>query len=604
MMDRMPGVSGESGRLPDAARLLLAGVASVVLAIATASGPARAQSVGDGVLEALEAEGRVRVLVALKPLPEGVQTRAVRRASLEARQSAVLARLAPDDFEVAHRYETLPAVAGTVSGPGLERLLADPDVARVDLDAPGSGELGQSVPQINADLLQQLDGLTGRGVTVAVLDSGMDANHPDLAGSGFGQQCFCSGGGGCCPGGSARRSGLGAARDDHFHGTHVTSIITGDGEVASVGVAPGARILSIKVLDSNNRFCCSSDVVAGLDFIIANRPDVRVVNMSLGTFATFEGECDDATAFTLLFADAIDTLTEDGVAVFAASGNTSVSDRMKAPGCVANAISVGAVDDADRVASFSGGGETLDLLAPGVAIRAANRGGGTRTLSGTSMSTPHAAGVAALLLEAHPLLSPARLLEALAGTGVPVTDWRSGLAHPRIDAEAALLNLVEVCDDGADNDGDDLVDVEDPDCPPVEIDVEPARSENLIRLSQGAVVSVAILGSEDLDALDVDPASLAFGPGQAAPTHDLTRPGEQPRHHRDVNDDGLLDLVTHYPVSEAGIGPEDVEACLSGTIGAEVFRACDEVVPMCNAASASRRRRLTPKTLVPCRDQP
>ena len=583
----MLGVSGAPDRRSNAARLLLAGAASFFLAIATVSGPAEAQGLGDGVLEALEAEGRVRVLVALKPLHDGARKRPGRRASVQARQNDLLGRLPPDEFELVHRYRTVPGVAGIVSERGLAALLASADVERVDLDAPGSGELAQSVPLIRADVLQDLDGLTGAGVTVAVLDSGMDPGHPDLLDALSGEQCFCSGGGGCCPGGSSRRSGLGAARDDHFHGTHVSSIITGNGDVAAVGVAPGARILAIKVLDRNNQFCCSSDVVAGLDWIIENRPDVRVVNMSLGTFATFEGDCDDATASTMLFADAIDTLTEDGVAVFAASGNAGLADAMKAPGCVANAISVGAVDKARHVASFSDSGPTLDLLAPGVNILAAQRGGGVRSLSGTSMATPHAAGAAALLLEAQPRLSPTRLLSALAGTGVLVTDSRNGLAHPLIDAEAAFLSL-EVCDDGVDNDEDGLIDVEDPDCPPVEIDIGRGRSLNSVRLFGRGIVSVALFGFEDLDGADVDATSLAFGPAGATPWHDLTDRDTLARHLRDVDDDGITDLVTHYRVPAGRICPEDTEACLSGTIGVEAFRACDELIPPCVRRSFPR----------------
>jgi len=567
-----------------------AATALVELFAATPAGaqtPASAQNVGAGVEEALDAQGSVRVLVALEAPLEATPSLVAKRASLRAMQSDVLRRMAPHEFELAHRYQSVPAVAGWVTREGLVRLLADPNVVRVDLDAPGSGELAQSVPLIGADVLQQLDGLTGAGVTVAVLDSGIDRHHPDLMDALVGEACFCSGGGGCCPDGAATQLGPGAALDDHFHGTHVSSILSGDGNVASVGVAPASEIVSVKVLDRNNRFCCSSDVVAGLDWIITNRPDVRIVNMSLGTFATFAGDCDAETAFTMAFADAIDTLTENGVAVFAASGNTSDADLMKAPGCVANAISVGAVDKGRNVAAFSGGGLSLDLLAPGVNIAAARRGGGVRVLSGTSMATPHAAAAAALLLEAQPRLGPASLLAALVDTGDLLTDPRNGLSHPLINAEAAFLSL-EVCDDGIDNDGDDLVD--DSDCPPVAIDIQPRSHSNFVRLFGWRIVPVALFGFDDLDGADVDTASLAFGPEGAETWHDLLDPELRARHLRDVDGDGITDLITHYRVRETGIAPMDSEACLRGTIGGEAFRACDAVIPLCRSRHLSRAR--------------
>jgi subtilisin family serine protease len=173
-------------------------------------------------------------------------------------------------------------------------------------------------------------------------------------------------------------------------------------------VAPGSKIVSVKVLDHRSRFCCSSDVIAGLDWILNNRPDVRVVNMSLGTFDTFLGDCDEENAVTMAFAEVIDQLTERGVAVFAASGNAGWPDRLKAPACVANTISVGATDKLGSVALFSQSGLNLDLLAPGVSIRSARRLGTTDVRTGTSMATPHASGAAALRSSSTVATSPAR----------------------------------------------------------------------------------------------------------------------------------------------------------------------------------------------------
>jgi subtilisin family serine protease len=416
---------------------------ALLLSIAVAWGtliPVQVQTVDTEVQRALQAQDRVRVIVALK-LPAGTgPALADRRSAAQQAQEQVLASVGIDDFQVMRRYDALPALAGITTARGLAALLANSAVERVDLDVPGSGGLAGTVPQIRVNSLHKL-GLTGNGVTIAVLDSGIDRDHPDLSDALIDEKCFCSGEGGCCPNGLPTQSGAGAAEDDHGHGTNVTGIIRGRGQVAPVAVAPRTNIVAVKVLDANNGFCCSSDVIAGLDYILAKRPEVKIINMSLGTFATFAGDCDNATAFTMLFASAINALASNGVSVFASSGNSGLPNQMTAPACVANTISVGAVDEVDNVAFFSNSGPTLDLIAPGVRVTAAGIGGGTSTFTGTSMASPTAAGTAALLLEAFPGLSPADILSALKGTGVMRFDPKNGLSHPRIEAKAAFISL-------------------------------------------------------------------------------------------------------------------------------------------------------------------
>jgi hypothetical protein len=141
-----------------------------------------------------------------------------------------------------------------------------------------------------------------------------------------------------------------------------------------------------------------------------------------------------------------------------------------------------------------------------------------------------------------------------------------------------------------DNDEDGLVDVEDPDCPPVEIDIRPGWRHNFVRPAGRGVVRVALLGSEEVDGSDVDPASLSFGPAGALPRHDLEDPTVLARHRVDVDDDGFLDLVGHYRTNEAGFSPGATEACLSGTIASEAFRACDEVITLCRRRVPRRWR--------------
>lgn len=433
--------------------------------------------VGADVSRSLTTEGDVAVVVTLDvPLPGGAPD--ARRAAVAAMVDRVLARAGGPGFAVTRRFRHVPALAARVTAAGLARLRQEAAVRAIDVDPVGRGELAVSVPQIHADVLHQSYGLTGAGVTVAVLDSGIDRDHPDLAGALVDEQCFCNYGGPCCPNGAATQSGPGAAEDDHGHGTHVTGILAGRGIVASTGVAPGAGVVAVKVLNASNGGQVS-DWIAALDWVIDVHPEVRAVNMSLCASPVSGVACDDASAANMAMASAIDTLTAAGTRVFAASCNAGSADEIGSPACIRNAVAVGAVDSGDAVASFSNSSEELDLLAPGVGVVAPWIGGGVASLSGTSMATPHAAGVAALLQEARPGLTSTALLQALVATGMPITDARTGRVRPRLDAEAAYLKLVgcgdgvrdalEQCDDGNLVDADGCSGACELECPPAPV---------------------------------------------------------------------------------------------------------------------------------------
>jgi subtilisin family serine protease len=459
-------------------RSSLATLLVVSLALLAAPVQGRAQEPSPGVVdpavrETLAAQGTARVLIAFavpalaRLGPEALGTEPA-RAAIGAACEGLVAGFEPGEFTLRHRYGSVNALAGDLSAAGLERLLADPGVLRVDLDEGGTGQLAEAVPLATLDEVQAL-GLSGAGVTVAVIDSGLDTDHPDLGDDLVAEQCFCSGPAGstgCCPNGADSQSGAGAAEDDHGHGTNVTGIITSRGTVAPLGGAPDAGIVAVKVLDNNNAFCCVSDVVAALDWIIQNRPDVDLVNMSLGTSALFGGTCDNANANTMALATAIDTLRTHGVPVFVSAGNDGSGTQMTAPACVANAIAVGAVWDsnvgsqtadgctdattaADQVTCFSNSDAATDLFAPGAPMLSTGLSGGTSTFYGTSQASPLAAACAALLLEDNPALTPDAIETALESSPTLVTDATNGLAFPRLDCRAALGNRPPVarCND-------------------------------------------------------------------------------------------------------------------------------------------------------------
>ncbi|HEX6469848.1 MAG TPA: S8 family serine peptidase [Streptosporangiaceae bacterium] len=260
-------------------------------------------------------------------------------------------------------------------------------------------------------------GLTGAGVTVAVLDSGYDATHPDLTGVVTQSQGFTD-------------AGAADVTDRVGHGTHVASILAGSGAASDgrfQGIAHGAKLAVGKVCDNTGR-CDTSWVLAGMTWA-AKTVKARVVNMSLGA--------PDAPGIDPL-EDAVNTLTQQTGTLFViAAGNEGADSTIESPGSADAALTVGAVDSTDALAPFSSRGPRLDdfaikpdLTAPGVDITAARAAGsdlGTpvdtayQKLSGTSMATPHAAGAAAIVAQQHPDWTAARIKAALTSSAKPAT---------------------------------------------------------------------------------------------------------------------------------------------------------------------------------------
>jgi subtilisin family serine protease len=323
-------------------------------------------------------------------------------------------------------------------------------VAKVDVEGVRHARAAESVPLIHGDEAHNM-GFTGKGIVVAVLDTGIDSDHRDLFDAIVDQQCFCSGS--CrCPNGSQRQSGPGAAEDDEGHGTNVTGIINSAGRVAPVGVAPDTGIVALKVLGADGGGG-DAGILSALDYVIARR-EIRVVNMSLGG-GRFSTVCDNADASNRAFGSAIATLRAQGTITLVAAGNDAFTDAVSSPACVNAAVAVGAVYDQniggiraskcvdpttapDQVACFSNSSTLVELLGPGAMITSSGLGGGTLTEGGTSQATPHVAGAAALLFQANPALTPSEVVSTLSRTGVPIRDSKSGVTIPRIDVKAAL----------------------------------------------------------------------------------------------------------------------------------------------------------------------
>jgi subtilisin family serine protease len=309
-------------------------------------------------------------------------------------------------------------------------------VERIWLDGRRQPALDQSVPQIGAPIAWQA-GYTGKGVTVAVLDTGIDATHPDLAGKVVEAQNF-----------SADPN----ATDGVGHGTHVASTIAGTGAASGgryKGVAPDAKLYSGKVCELFG--CSESAILAGMQWAAADK-HARVVNLSLGS--TDGPEIDPLE-------QAVNTLTAQYGTLFVIAAGNSGPDNASvgSPGSADAALTVGAVDKSDGLAVFSSRGPRVgddalkpDITAPGVDIVAA-RAAGTQPgdpvgdsyvrLSGTSMATPHVVGSAAILAQQHPDWVAGQLKADLLASAKPnpqLTGYQQGAG--RVDVARAISQPV------------------------------------------------------------------------------------------------------------------------------------------------------------------
>ena len=320
--------------------------------------------------------------------------------------------------------------------------------------APSSRYVGRLLKGLSG-----ASGYTGKGVTVALIDSGVDTSHPDLKGAVVTEACFCvtASGAPCCPDGTKQQLGPSAARYDVGHGTAIAGIIAGRGRVAPKGIAPQSKLIAVRVADAQGRTSAES-MIQALDWLIASHPEVRVVNMSLGTFATYPGICDSASAITKAFAERGRILRERGTTVVAAAGNDARAGEIMVPACVSAFLSVGAVytDDGqtasygncsdvapvvDQVACFSNSSIALDLLAPGTGVVSSYPGKLSAIGSGTSQATAVVSGAAALLAEARPTPAAGKIEDALRSSGAPIRDSRTGLVTARLSLLTAIASL-------------------------------------------------------------------------------------------------------------------------------------------------------------------
>ena len=395
--------------------------------------------------------------------------------------ASVLSSMTELNVQVLHQYRHHPLISVKAAPLAMDQLQKTTKV-RIYEDRPVPPILAESVPHIGGPQAHQ-HGARGIGQVVAVLDTGVDIDHPQLQGKIVAEACFSSTDESyrsvsLCPDGASSSVGQGSGDNcdvdripSCMHGTHVAGIAAGPN-----GVAPAAEIASIQVFSEfrDPRYCLgrapcvlsfTSDQIRALEHIMELREKMSIaaVNFSLGG-GSYTEPCSDHPMAPL-----VQTLRQNGISTVIAAGNRFTKDAISAPACIPSAISVGSTgDNSDQVSPFSSASNFLSIFAPGQSITSLVPGG-EATHSGTSMAAPHVAGGFAAIrsLSSEPANWAAAL--AIGVSGIPVTDERFGtvgVTKPRLDvgrATAILCGHIDTDQDGVPDRCDNCVSVANPD---------------------------------------------------------------------------------------------------------------------------------------------
>jgi subtilisin family serine protease len=435
-------------------------VGLVLLALISNSELSWAQTkIENGIVSDLVSQQRVRVLILTRPDPHADP------GSGPANPTAYLAGALGSDATNIKRIGSLPITAAEVTRSAIDQLKSDPNVLLVTRDIPMPASLIDSVPEIGGTAVHQ-KGFHGEGQTVAVLDTGVQSDHPALAGAVTAEACFStnastiyqvkslcpnefdvslvSGAAGKCP----------ADVPGCEHGTHVAGIVVGHAMSYQnhdfEGVAPSARVLPIQVFTlfedpaaCNGRPKCvlsfTSDQLRALEYVLRKKDEFKIasVNMSLGS-GYHDRPCDQASALT----EIIERLRRAGVATVVAAGNENYFDGIAEPACVSSAISVSSMTKSGVIdVSYSNISQFVTIAAPGTEILSSIPGSNYKKMSGTSMAAPHVAAAFALLHQEYPTWTVSQMLARLTSGAPMVEDTRTGVKIPVLELSHAAPSV-------------------------------------------------------------------------------------------------------------------------------------------------------------------
>lgn len=402
---------------------------------------------------------RAVVVFDLEAAPPGLQNTnpaQKRRDDIKAIADAIKGQFG-NNLGVTRGFDQVAALAVDINKATATALANRPDVKALDLDQQLQLDLVNAIPLLQMDQMHSLTdpvgGIQGQGGKLAVIDSGVVTTVPDLTGAVAAEACFCLG---CCAAGSNQAFGPGSAIDEFGHGTQVLGTAVSRGAQAGIGPAPQATAVVAKVVASDGSMYMS-DIIAALDWVADSHADADVVNLSLGTSATYPNNCNGEATWLDVLEEVIDLVIANGTLVVASSGNGGVHTEMSAPACLSQVISVGAsytrsysstigysaCSDAlptqDQLACFSNVSPVIDVMAPGAFIEAPNKDGGVNAVAGTSFSAPLVAGCLTQIMAAEPSAVHSVLRASLAQSDVLVSTASGDV--PRLDCLAAYHSV-------------------------------------------------------------------------------------------------------------------------------------------------------------------